>query len=73
MKNPIALFKEVFPDAPLLIGDVVASEDGLSTVELQGGGLVQVRGEATPGQRVFVRDGVVESTAPALPVVEIEI
>ena len=60
MKNPIALFKEVFPDAPLLIGDVVASEDGLSTVELQGGGLAQVRGEATPGQRVFVRDGVIE-------------
>ena len=73
MKNPIALFKEIFPDAPLLIGDVIASEDGLSTVELQDGGIAQVRGVAAPGQRVFVRDGVIESTAPALPVVEIEI
>jgi hypothetical protein len=73
MKNPIALFKEVFPDAPLLIGDVIASDGGLSTVELQGGAIVQVRGDANPGQRVFVRDGLIESTAPMLPVVEIEI
>lgn len=73
MKNPIALFKEIFPDAPLLIGEVIAGADGLSTVELQDGGIAQVRGEAPPGQRVFVRDGVIESTAPALPVVEIEI
>lgn len=73
MKNPIALFKEVFPDAPLLIGEVTASDGGLSTIELQDGGIVQVRGDATPGQRVFVRDGVIESTAPTLPVVEIEI
>lgn len=73
MKNPIALFKEVFPDAPLLIGDVIASDGGIATVELQGGAIVQVRGDATPGQRVFVRDGVIESTAPVLPVVEIEI
>lgn len=73
MKNPIALFKQIFPDAPLLIGEVIASADGLSTVELQDGGIAQVRGEAPPGQRVFVRDGVIESTAPALPVVEIEI
>ena len=73
MKNPVALFKEIFPDAPLLVGDVIATEGGIATVELQGGGIAQVRGDATPGQRVFVRDGVIESTAPVLPVVEIEI
>jgi hypothetical protein len=33
---------------------------------LPGGGKLQARGETTPGQRVFVRDGAIEGPAPEL-------
>ena len=35
--------------------------------------LVSVRGEATMGQKVFIRDGVIEGPAPSLTTVLIEI
>ena len=42
-------------------------------VHLPGGGLLQARGAEPLGARVFVRDGVIESTAPDLPIELIEI
>lgn len=47
--------------------------NGIVTVQLPGGGLVKARGSSTVGARVFVRDDVIEGTAPSLPVEIIEI
>lgn len=71
--NLFRAFKELVPDAPLLVGDVIQVAPGSVTVQLPGGGVLSARGAASVGQRVFVRDGVVEGVAPALPVAVIEI
>lgn len=73
MKNLYSLFKEIFPDAPLDIAEVVAVSGELATVQMPGGGRAVVRGTGTVGQMVYVRDGVIESGAPDLPVFEIEV
>lgn len=72
-RNLFKAFREVFPDAPLQAGTVVAFAGGVATVELPGGGRVLARGEGAPGDEVFVRDGVIEAEAPALTPVDIEI
>ena len=73
MRNPYALLRQLVPSAPLVVGDVVAYASGVATVQLPGGGRVNARGEASVGQRVFVRDGAIEGEAPALPVVLIDV
>ena len=57
------------------IGEVTAIDAGgdLATVQLPGGGVLQVRGKAEVGKNVFVRNGVIEGEAPSLPLVLIEI
>ena len=47
-------------------GEVKAVDAGVATIMLPGGGVIQARGQATVGQRVFVRDGVIEGPAPDL-------
>jgi hypothetical protein len=66
--NLFKVFKSLIPEPPLQVGDVIAFDDGTALVELPGGGVVQARGEAIIGERVFVRDGVIEGPAPTLPV-----
>ena len=66
-------FLALIPDAPLLVGDVLAVSNGIAQIELPGGGLVHARGEAAVGQRVFVRDGAIEGPAPTLVYVEAEV
>ena len=39
---------------------------GVVTVALPGGGLIRPRGSAAIGQKVFVRDDVIEGGAPSL-------
>lgn len=73
MANLYAEFRRLIPDAPLLVGTVVATFVGGSTVALLGGGTLRVRGDAAVDDRVFVRDGVIESLAPDLTLVEIEV
>lgn len=65
--------KQLLPEPPLLIGDVVAVSTYGATVELPDGSLVSVRGDATVGQQVFIRDGLIEGLAPALTPILIEI
>jgi hypothetical protein len=65
--------KQLLPDAPLLVGTVDSVSAYGAIVELPDGSLVSVRGDATLGQQVFIRDGVIEGTAPTLTTVVIEI
>ena len=71
--NLFRAFLDLIPDPALQVGTVTASADGIVTVELPGGGALKARGSAAPGARVFVRGGLVEGPAPALPVEIIEI
>ncbi|MBS0402809.1 MAG: hypothetical protein JSS18_10055 [Proteobacteria bacterium] len=73
MRNIYRQFLDLLPPTPLQAGTVTSISGGIATVELPGGGALQARGEATIGQRVFVRDNVIEGPAPALPVVLIEV
>ena len=71
--NYYKLLKSILPDAPLLVGDVVAVSNGTATVELPDGSHVQARGEAVVTDRVFIRDGVIEGPAPSLTLEIIEV
>lgn len=73
MRNPYRALLDLLPTAPLQVGDVTAYSNGVATIELPGGGSIQARGEASVGDRVFVRDGVIEGTAPSLTVELIEV
>ena len=74
MPNLWREFARLLPDAPLLLGSVLADHgDGTVTVELMAGGLLRVTGSGEVGSRVFVRNGDVIGPAPNLPMVAIEI
>ena len=66
LTNPWREFEALNPPAPLLVGDVTAISGGVATITLPGGGVMRARGVATVGQRVYVRDGVIDAPAPTL-------
>ncbi|WP_423458041.1 hypothetical protein [Ottowia sp. VDI28] len=68
MINLYALWKELFAAGPLQVGEVIAYDAGIATVELPGGGILRAHGEATIGAKVYVRDRVIQGPAPDLPV-----
>ncbi|MBF9267009.1 hypothetical protein I4I83_23635 [Acidovorax cattleyae] len=70
MHNPYRAFLALIPAEPLMVGEVLAAAGDVVTVQIIGGGQLQARGEATVGQRVFVRGGAIEGVAPSLPYVE---
>ena len=70
MPNIYRQFLDLLPKRPLQIGEVAAVDAGVATITLPGGGVIQARGQATVGQRVFVRGGVIEGPAPSLTYVE---
>jgi hypothetical protein len=67
------LFQQLLPPRPLQIGTVSAVAGEIATVQLLGGGTLQVRGAAAVGQQVFVRDGAIEGEAPAMATVLIDV
>ena len=75
--SSINVFKELMallPSSPLLVGEVIVVARGTVTVEFPGGGTQVVRGTGfAVGAHVFVRDGVVQGLAPALPTSTIEV
>lgn len=73
MLNLFTEFKRLLPNAPLQVGTVMAADNGVFSIELPGGGVLKARGNTYVGQRVFVRDGVVQGAAPDLNVVVIEV
>ena len=73
MHNLYQQFRSLLPDPPLQVGTVIATNGGVATVQMPGGGLLKARGTALVGQKVFVRDGVIEAVAPNLTLEIIEI
>ncbi len=73
MHNVYEQFRQLLPDAPLQTGTVIEVGAGVLSVQLPGGGTVHARGSAAIGQKVFVRDGVLEAVAPNLALEIIEI
>lgn len=71
--NPYKLLKDLLPDPSLEVGEVIVVINGTATVQLPGGGLVQARGSAAVGAQVFVRNGLIEGTAPSLTVEIIDV
>ena len=71
--NLWARWKDLMPDDPLLVADVVASECGRAQVQLPGGSRTWVTGAGTIGTRVFVQGGKLAGEAPALPLVVDEV
>ena len=55
------------------VGTVLDTEGAVATIELPGGGVLRARGDALVGQRVFVRDGLIEGPAPELEWIEGEV
>ena len=70
LRNPYRVFMDQLPARPLQVGTVAAVDGDVATITMPGGGTLQARGQATVGQRVFVRDGVIEGEAPTLTYVE---
>jgi hypothetical protein len=73
MHNLYQQFRALLPDPPLQVGTVIAVSGGVVTVQMPGGGLLKARGDAFVGQKVFVRDAVVEAIAPNLTLEIIDI
>lgn len=73
MHNLYQQFRALLPDPPLQVGTVIAVSGGVVTVQMPGGGLLKARGDALVGQKVFVRDAVVEAVAPNLTLEIIDI
>ena len=73
MANVFTQFLALLPKESLEVGTVIATTDTGATVQLMGGGIVQARGDAALGQRVFVRAGAIEGPAPDLTYASAEI
>ena len=76
MRNLYREFRALIPEAPLQVGTVTQVTGGVVTLQLPGGGLLKARanvGSAAVGQKVFVRDAVIEAIAPNLTLELIEI
>lgn len=73
MRNIYREFLDLLPATPRQVGTVTEFDTGIATVELPGGGLLQALGTAAVGDRVFVRDGVIEGPAPNLTFVAIDV
>lgn len=66
MANLYKQFLDLQPPKPLEVGTVLFISNGIANIEMPGGGVLQARGQAAQGQRVFVRDGLIEGEAPTL-------
>lgn len=73
MSNLFKIFRNLRPEPALQVGTVASTEGGVSTIDMPGGGKQQARGEQAVGARVFIRNGLIEGVAPALPIELIEI
>ena len=75
MTNLFRQLLELLPQTPLTIATVAADHaDGTCTVTYPGGAQTRVRGEGfAVSEQVFIREGVIEGTAPALTAITVEV
>ena len=73
MHNLYEQFRQLIPEPPLQAGTVGGGGSGVVTGALPRGGVIRARGSAGIGQKVFVRDDVIEGGAPTLTLEIIEI
>lgn len=73
MSNLFTRFLGLLPQTPLRVGDVVSVDNGVAMIEEPGGSLSTARGDVSPGDRVFFRDGAIEGPAPNLTYVEVDV
>lgn len=73
MRNLFRQFMDLIPDPALQVGTVTAASGSVVSVQLPGGGVLTARGAAAVGQKVFVRNALVEAAAPDLPIEVIEV
>lgn len=73
LNNPLKRLQNLLPEQPLQVGTVVSVAAGAATITLPSGAVIQARGTAAAGQKVFVRNGLIEGQAPNLDYVEVEI
>ena len=73
MPNLYKQFMDLQSPKPWEVGTVAVVVNGVATIDLPGGGRLQARGSAQAGQRVFVRDGVIEGEAPSLTYTQAEV
>lgn len=71
--NLFKQFRDLLPEPSLLVGSVISAQTGRAVVQMPDGAFANVVGEATVGQKVFIRNGVIEGPAPSLTVETIEI
>lgn len=73
LTNPFAAWMSLQPPKRRQVGTVLMVDGSVITVELPSGGRLQVIGQATVGDRVFVRDGLIEGEAPTLTYISAEV
>jgi len=61
----------LMPEPPTDVGEVTAVTAGGCTVQLLDGSTASVKGSASIGDWVYVKDGVIQGPAPVLSSVEI--
>lgn len=71
--NPYARLIGLIPKDRLQVGTIVSVGDGQAKIELLDGLAIVARGSGTVGDQVYVRSGLIEGSAPALPIFEIEV
>lgn len=70
--NLFKRFERLLPQYPLRVADVIAVVGTAVLVQEVGGARFTVRGEANVGDRVYIRNQVIEGSAPNLPLEVIE-
>ena len=73
MSNAYRRLIALLPETPTDIGEVIGTGADGCTVQLLTGDRASVRGSATVGALVYVRDGAIQGPAPVLATVEIEV
>ena len=71
--NHWSRFRQLLPGRPTRIAEVVATHGQTTTVELLTGHQIRVRGSASVGDHVYIRDGQIISPAPDLPGHQIQV
>lgn len=71
--NPYKRLTQLIAGPPTDVGEVLSVEEDGAIIELVSGAQIRVRGAATLGDWVYVRDGVIQGPAPELTGTTIEV